>query len=211
MDDPASGEFEGLLALARSSAQTLVAARVPAQSAALDGWLAIQRLDHRRIVHAPDGGSPSHEEAFYEQIWLTRDGTLRRARRSQTRDGPPEIRPGAAIVSAGDLAGARWDGDYAPTTHRLGLVETIVHDEPAGRRETPETRIAAALENMTASLTGSGARRWRLERRKDRRTKLATGVVVTIGWVTLVLMVMFVAWLWGILTDPGWTVGVTSF
>ena len=197
MDDPARGEFERLLALAGTSAQTLLAAGIPAQSAAIDGWLVIQRVDHRRIVHGPDGGPPSHEETVYEQIWLTRDGTLRRARRSQTRDGPSELRPGAAIASAGDLAGARWDCDYAPTAHRLGLVETIVHDEPSGRREDPEARIAAALDNMTASLTGGGPRGGRPARRTKLWPKLAVGVVVVIGWITLVLMLMFMAWLWG--------------
>ena len=49
---------------------------------------------------------------------------------------------------------------------------------------------------MTASALGSGPRRGRLARHTKLWPKLAVGVVVVIGWVTLVLMLMFMAWFW---------------
>jgi len=172
MEPEPDGEFQRLLELARDSAGALLEAGVAPRSPvpSLRGWLAVERLAHTDVTHAAGADSePQSEEVHLDQIWLTDDGRLQNARRvraapidrtaSAAGAGPAAqsdaTQAGAVIASRRDI-GARWDGPYGGTSRWSDSVERTVQDTPAGPREDPATRIAAALERTTAELLDGG-------------------------------------------------------
>lgn len=169
-----SDDFARLLEIASASAEALRAAAVAPESPLLEGWLVMQRLDRTEIVHAPTtGGAPHRFETFHEQIWLTADGSLRKALRVHSKgyDGlgdlpsgavatsSDSLAPGAVICDPREIAESRWDGEYGPTSQREGQLETILQDTPCGPRQDSLARVAIALTNMTSLLVERRSRR----------------------------------------------------